>query len=87
MLSPGVIETEVLSGVLDEETLANYKENKIKMGGGIGPEHVSNIMLHSYQMPQNALIQEICITTHQAEILRRRCRHHDRFSAPPFQRS
>ncbi|MEO1292694.1 MAG: SDR family oxidoreductase [Pseudomonadota bacterium] len=62
VLSPGVIETEVLSGVLDEETLANYKANKVKMGGGIGPEHVSEIMLHSYQMPQNALIQEICIT-------------------------
>ena len=62
VLSPGVIETEVLSGVLDEQTLAAYKENKVKMGGGIGPEHVANIMLHSYQMPQNALIQEICIT-------------------------
>ncbi len=62
VLSPGVIETEVLSGVLDEQTLAAYKENKIKIGGGIGPEHVANIMLHSYQMPQNALIQEICIT-------------------------
>jgi NADP-dependent 3-hydroxy acid dehydrogenase YdfG len=62
VLSPGVIETEVLSGVLDEQTLANYKANKVKMGGGIGPEHVANIMLHSYQMPQNALIQEICIT-------------------------
>lgn len=62
VLSPGVIETEVLSGVLDEETLANYKANKVKMGGGIGPEHVSEIMLHAYQMPQNALIQEICIT-------------------------
>ena len=62
VLSPGVIETEVLSGVLDPQTLASYKENKIKMGGGIGPEHVAEIMLHSYQMPQNALIQEICIT-------------------------
>ncbi|MEP3847853.1 MAG: SDR family oxidoreductase [Paracoccaceae bacterium] len=62
VLSPGVIETEVLSGVLDEQTLAAYKENKVKIGGGIGPEHVSEIMLHSYQMPQNALIQEICIT-------------------------
>lgn len=62
VLSPGVIETEVLSGVLDRGTLAAYKENKVKMGGGIGPEHVSEIMLHAYQMPQNALIQEICIT-------------------------
>ena len=62
VLSPGVIETEVLGGVLDKGTLAAYKENKVKMGGGIGPEHVSKIMLHAYQMPQNALIQEICIT-------------------------
>ena len=62
VLSPGVIETEVLSGVLDAQTLAAYKENKVKMGGGIGPEHISEIMLHCYQMPQNALIQEICIT-------------------------
>lgn len=62
VLSPGVIETEVLSGVLDENTLANYKKNKAQIGGGIGPEHVANVMLHAYQMPQNALIQEICIT-------------------------
>ena len=62
VLSPGVIETEVLSGVLDEETLASYEKNKANMGGGIGPEHVADMMLRSYQMPQNALVQEICIT-------------------------
>jgi NADP-dependent 3-hydroxy acid dehydrogenase YdfG len=62
VLSPGVIETEVLSAVLDPKTLANYKANKVKMGGGIGPEHVANLMLHAYQMPQNALVQEIVIT-------------------------
>ncbi|MFC3206955.1 SDR family oxidoreductase [Aquamicrobium soli] len=62
VLSPGVIETEVLSGVLDPTTLANYKANKARMGGGIGPEHVANLMLHAYQMPQNALVQEIVIT-------------------------
>lgn len=62
VLSPGVIETEILSGVLDQQTLAAYKANKVKIGGGIGPEHVADIMLHAYQMPQRALIQEICIT-------------------------
>ncbi|RWN58138.1 SDR family oxidoreductase [Mesorhizobium sp.] len=62
VLSPGVIETEVLSGVLDPQTLANYKANKLKIGGGIGPEHVADLMLHTYQMPQNALVQEIVIT-------------------------
>ncbi|WP_031255006.1 SDR family oxidoreductase [Mesorhizobium sp. L48C026A00] len=62
VLSPGVIETEVLSGVLDPQTLANYKANKLKIGGGIGPEHVADLMLHAYLMPQNALVQEIVIT-------------------------
>ncbi|TIM11330.1 SDR family oxidoreductase [Mesorhizobium sp.] len=62
VLSPGVIETEVLSGVLDPQTLANYKANKLKIGGGIGPEHVADLMLHTYQLPQNALVQEIVIT-------------------------
>jgi NADP-dependent 3-hydroxy acid dehydrogenase YdfG len=62
VLSPGVIETEVLSGVLDPQTLANYQANKLKIGGGIGPEHVADLMLHTYQMPQNALVQEIVIT-------------------------
>jgi NADP-dependent 3-hydroxy acid dehydrogenase YdfG len=27
-----------------------------------GPEHVADLMLHTYQMPQNALVQEIVIT-------------------------
>jgi NADP-dependent 3-hydroxy acid dehydrogenase YdfG len=62
VLSPGVIETEVLSGVLDQQTLAAYKANKARIGGGIGPEHVADLMLHTYQMPQNALVQEIVIT-------------------------
>ena len=62
VLSPGIIETEVLGAVNDPNTLKAYQDNKKKIGGGIGPEHVASIMLHSYQMPQNALIQEICIT-------------------------
>lgn len=67
VVSPGVIETEVLSGVLDEQTLAAYKENKVKMGGGIGAEIVADLILSAYQLPQRALVQEICMTpTRQA---------------------
>lgn len=62
VLSPGVIETEVLSGVLDEATLANYRENKVKMGGGIGADIVADLILNACQLPQNALVQEICLT-------------------------
>lgn len=67
VLSPGVIETEVLSGVLDGQTLADYKRNKAKMGGGIGADIVADLVLNAYNLPQRALVQEICLTpTRQA---------------------
>ena len=62
VISPGIIETEVLDHVNDPTTLANYKANKASIEGGIGPEHVADLMLHTYNMPQRALVQEICIT-------------------------
>lgn len=62
VLSPGIIETEVLDHVTDPNTLAAYKANKAAIEGGIGPEHVADLMLHVYNMPQRALVQEICIT-------------------------
>ncbi|MEW7009783.1 SDR family oxidoreductase [Lentilitoribacter sp. EG35] len=62
VLSPGVIETEVLSGVRDEGTLAAYKENKAKMGGGISADIVADLILNAYNYPQEAIVQEICIT-------------------------
>lgn len=67
VVSPGVIETEVLDGVRDSKTLADYKANKVKMGGGIGPEIVADLILNAYNLPQEALVQEICMTpTRQA---------------------
>ena len=62
VISPGVIETEVLNGVLDAETLAAYKANKVKIGGGIGADVVADLILNAYNLPQNALVQEICLT-------------------------
>ncbi|SEA72473.1 SDR family oxidoreductase [Rubrimonas cliftonensis] len=62
VLSPGVIETEVLGGVTDPDTLAAYRANKAKMGGGIGADIVAALILNAYSLPQNALVQEIVIT-------------------------
>jgi hypothetical protein len=67
VISPGVIETEVLDGVTDQTTLANYKANKVRIGGGISAAHVADSVLFAYQMPQNVLIQEICITPTRQE--------------------
>jgi len=62
VVSPGVINTEVLNAVTDAETLAAYTANKQKMGGGIGADIVADLILNAYRLPQKALVQEICIT-------------------------
>ena len=67
VISPGVIETEVLDHVTDENTLANYRANKVRIGGGISADHVAQSILFAYRMPQNVLIQEICITPTRQE--------------------
>ncbi|HET6160273.1 MAG TPA: SDR family oxidoreductase [Dongiaceae bacterium] len=67
VISPGVIETEVLDHVTDKNTLANYKANKMRIGGGISADHVAQSILFAYKLPQNVLIQEICITPTRQE--------------------
>ncbi len=67
VISPGVIETEVLNHVTDQTTLANYRANKVRIGGGISADHVAQSILFAYRMPQNVLIQEICITPTRQE--------------------
>jgi hypothetical protein len=62
VVSPGIIDTEVLDGVRDETTLANYKANKAAIGGGIPADIVAELILDAYQKPQRAIVQEIVIT-------------------------
>jgi NADP-dependent 3-hydroxy acid dehydrogenase YdfG len=67
VISPGIIETEVLDHVTDPNTLKNYQDNKARIGGGIPAKHVADMILFAYQMPQNVLIQEMCITPTRQE--------------------
>jgi len=62
VLSPGIIDTEVLDHVRDPNTLANYKANKAAIGGGISADIVAGLILDAYQLPQKAIVQEIVIT-------------------------
>jgi len=62
VLSPGIIDTEVLDGVRDPRTLANYKANKEAIGGGIPADIVAKLILDAYELPQKAIVQEIVIT-------------------------
>ncbi len=62
VLSPGIIDTEVLDHVTDPQTVAAYKTNKAAIGGGIGADIVGDLILNAYNLPQRALVQEIVIT-------------------------
>lgn len=62
VVSPGIIETEVLSGVRDQKTLSEYQENKTKIGGGLEAKVVGQLIADAYSQPQNVLLQEICLT-------------------------
>lgn len=62
VVSPGIIDTEVLDHVKDETTLANYRANKAAIGGGISADIVADLILDAYQLPQRAIVQEIVIT-------------------------
>jgi len=67
VLSPGIIETEVLDHVTDPNTLQGYKDNKARIGGGISADHVADMILYAYSMPQNVLIQEMVVTPTRQE--------------------
>lgn len=67
VISPGIIDTEVLDHVNDPNTLKAYKDNKARIGGGIEASHVANMILFAYQMPQNVLIQEMVVTPTRQE--------------------
>lgn len=67
VISPGIIETEVLSHVNDRNTLKAYEDNKVRIGGGISASHVANMIVFAYQMPQNVLIQEMVVTPTRQE--------------------
>lgn len=62
VMSPGNIEAEVLEGVRDPNTLAAYKANIERIGGRISADYVAKMILFAYEMPQNVLMQEICVT-------------------------
>ena len=62
VMSPGNIEAEVLNGITDPNTLEAYKKKIERIGGRISPEYVAKMILFAYEMPQNVLMQEICVT-------------------------
>ncbi|TCM52693.1 hypothetical protein C8J36_108137 [Rhizobium sp. PP-F2F-G48] len=65
VVSPGIVDTEVLDHVNDPRTLENYRTNKAAIGGGISADIVAGLILDAYALPQRAIVQEIVVTPTQ----------------------
>jgi NADP-dependent 3-hydroxy acid dehydrogenase YdfG len=67
VIAPGFVDTEILEHVTDEEVLAGYDAAREAIGGPLAAEHVADAILYAYKLPQDVLIQEICITPTRQE--------------------
>jgi NADP-dependent 3-hydroxy acid dehydrogenase YdfG len=61
IISPGLVETELLEHTSDKELKAGFENLKETMGGFIHPEDVANAVLYAYSQPPNVCIREIIL--------------------------
>lgn len=61
VISPGVVETPLLSHTTDEQIKENYKEWKKTIEGGLDAKKVAECIKFAYYMPQDICIREIVI--------------------------
>lgn len=67
-ISPGVVETPLLSHTTDNNIKDNYNEWKKTIQGGIDPQKIVECVLFAYNMPQDICVRDIVIAkTKQAD--------------------
>ncbi len=62
VVSPGMIKSDLLSGVRDPLTQQACQDELARIGGAIGADILADMILDAYQLPQNASVQEIRLT-------------------------
>ena len=68
VISPGVVETNLLSHTTDEEIKKNYNVWKETINMGLDPKQVTDCIMFAYNMPQDVCVREIAIAkTKQAD--------------------
>jgi NADP-dependent 3-hydroxy acid dehydrogenase YdfG len=61
-VSPGAVETSLLSHTTSDEIKVGYAQWKQEMGGVLAPEVVADIMLYAYEQPQSVCMREIVVS-------------------------
>ena len=66
-ISPGVVETPLLSHTTDEKIKYNYNEWKKSIEAGLQPEKIASCIEFAYNQPQDICIREIVIAKTKQE--------------------
>ncbi len=61
IISPGLVETELLEHTTVEEARAGFEKVREIMGGFIQPEDIANAVLYAYGQPQNVCVREVLL--------------------------
>lgn len=61
IISPGLVETELLEHTTVEEARAGFERVREIMGGFIQPVDIANAVLYAYRQPQNVCVREILL--------------------------
>jgi NADP-dependent 3-hydroxy acid dehydrogenase YdfG len=61
LVSPGMVDTELLSGTESDTIKEGYLEYRDQIGGALAPDDVARAMLFAYEQPQNLCIWEMVV--------------------------
>jgi len=63
IISPGLVETELLKHTTVPELREGFENLKEGMGGFLEPSDVANAILYAYQQPQNVCVREVVLAS------------------------
>jgi NADP-dependent 3-hydroxy acid dehydrogenase YdfG len=61
VMAPGQVATELLDQTADAAIKAGYREYTQSIGGGLPPSSVADLIVHTYELPQQLCIREIVL--------------------------
>lgn len=61
LISPGIVETEVLNSTTDKKLYETYAANKKTIAKTISSSELAEIILHTYQLPQHICVRDLVV--------------------------
>jgi NADP-dependent 3-hydroxy acid dehydrogenase YdfG len=61
LISPGMVDSELLSSTRSEGIKADYRAYRDQIGGALAPAEIGEAMLFAYEQPQHLAIWEMVV--------------------------